>query len=140
MHPRVPDVTRSQILVLGVVVLVSSAGTAAAMSILTKDPNPITAAEGTLSSSPVTVDSQSLAYSGTNATGVDIVLNNTDSSSHTVTLHFALKTSDGTIVERTTITSQSVGAGSTSTITWTFSSEHSVDTFSEVEVTIEQTA
>lgn len=84
-------------------------------------------------------DAQALTYSGTSATGVDVTVNNTDSSSHTISIHFAIREADGTIVESTTETGISVGAGSTQTVTWTFSSEHAVDTFSKVEVTVEQT-
>lgn len=119
--------------------LVVSAGTVAAVNILTKNPNQITAAEGSMSSSPVTVDSQSLTYSGTNAASLDVVVNNTDTSSHTVDLHFALRKSDDTVVESTTKTSISVSAGATKTVTWTFNNEHAVDTFSQIEVTVEQT-
>lgn len=132
--------TRRQVLVVVVVGLVASAGTAAAVSILIKDPHPITSAEGTLSSSPVTIDSQSLTYAGTNATGVDVVVNNTDASSHTVDLHFAIRKSDGTLVESTTKTSINVNTSSTKSVTWTFSTERTVDTFAQVEITVEQTS
>lgn len=125
--------------VLAVVLLVVSAGTVAAVQVLTRNPNPVTAAEGSLSSSPVTVDAQSLTYSGTDATGLDVTLNNTDTADHTTDLHFALRQTDGTIVEQTTVTGVTVGAGSTTTATWTFAAEHAVDTFSQVEVTVEQT-
>lgn len=133
-------ITRRQVAIFLLIGMLSSAGTAAAVNILTKNPNPVTPAEGTLSSSPVTIDSQSLTYSGTNATGVDLVVNNTDGSNHTVDVHLAIRKSDGTIVESTKKTSIGVSAGSTKSVTWTFSSEHAVDTFSRVEVTVEQTS
>lgn len=139
MSPLLTWVTRQQITIFLIVALLASAGTAAAVNILTKNPNPVSAAEGTLSSSPVTIDSQSLTYSGTNATGVDIVVNNTDTGSHTIDIHIALRKADGTVVESTTKTGTSVSAGSTKSVTWTFSTEHPVDTFSDVEVTVEQT-
>lgn len=140
MSPLSTESTRRHVAAFVVVATIASAGTAAAVDVLTENPNPITSAEGTLSSSPVTIDSQSLTYSGTNATGVTIVANNTDGSTHTVDVHFALRKSDGTLVERTTKTGLSVGATSTTSVTWTFSTEHAVDTFSLVEVTVEQTA
>lgn len=130
---------RRQVATVLVVGLLASAGTATALAILTVDPNPITPAEGSLSSSPVTVDSQSLTYSGTNATGVDVVVNNTDTADHTVDVHLALRTADGTLLESTTVSGQTVTTGATATVTWTFASSHSVDTFSTVEVTVEQT-
>lgn len=139
MFKHLAGVTRTQIGVLAIVALLASMGTAGAVTILTSNPNPITAAEGSLSSSSVTIDSQSLTYSGVDVTGSDVVINNTDSSNHTVDLHLALRADDGTIVESTTNASISVEADSTKTVTWTFSSPHAVDTFSKVEVTVEQT-
>lgn len=137
---RVGGITRRHLLVGLIGALVVSAGAAAAVSIITADPNPIAPAEGTLSgSSNITVDSQSLTYSGTDATGVDVVVNNTGSSGHTVTLHFVLEDSTGNEIENTTVSGVSVSAGSTRTVTWTFNNAHSVDTFSKVEVTVEVT-
>lgn len=138
MVSRPNFVSRRQLAALVVGALLVSAGTAAAVTVLPRDPNPITAAEGTLAESPVTVDSQSLTYTGTSVTGVGVVVNNTDTVEHTVDLHFSLRKEDGTLVEQTTKDGTTLVAGSTKTVTWTFSSEHPVDTFSQVEVTVEQ--
>lgn len=132
--------TRGQLVVLGAVAIVASAGTAAAVTIIVANPNTIAPAAGTLSGSPdLTVDSQSLTYSGTDATGLDVVVNNTGTSSHTVDLHFVLEDSTGTVIENATKTGVSIAGGSTSTVSWTFNSAHAVDTFSRVEVTVEVT-
>lgn len=139
MLPTPGSQKRRQVVTILVAGLLASAGTATALAVLTVNPNPITPADGSLTSSPVTVDSQSLSYSGTNATGVDVVVNNTDTADHTVDVHLALRTADGTLLESTTVSGRAVTAGSTATVTWTFASSHSVDTFSTVEVTVEQT-
>lgn len=130
-----------QTVALVVVALIVSAGTAAAVSILTVNPNPISPANGTLSSSAdLTVDSQSLVYSGTDVTGVDIGVKNTAGSSHTVDVHVALVDSGGTTVATKTKSSVSVAASSTTTVSVTFASSQSVSTFTTVEITVEETA
>lgn len=127
-------------MLLAVAVLLVSAGTAAAVTILTVNPNSVSPAEGTLSSSAdVTVDSQHLSYTGVEVTALDVVVNNTGGSSHTVDLHVALRDSSGTVVESLTKTGVSVPAGSTTTVTVGFASAHRVDSFTDVEVTVEVT-
>lgn len=141
MESTVRELLRKRPVVIALVVLLVGVGTVAGVSILTNDPNPIQPAEGTLTNaSDLTVDSQSLSYSGTDATAVDVVVNNTGTSDHTVDMHFRLEDNTGSKVESTTKTSITVTAGSTKTVTWTFSSSHTVNSFSKVEVTIEQTS
>lgn len=141
MKGTVRELLLRRTVVIALVVLLVGVGVVAGVSILTKDPNPIQPAEGTLTNaSDLTVDSQSLSYSGTDATAVDVVVNNTGTSDHTVDMHFRLEDNTGSKVESTTKTSITVTAGSTKTVTWTFSSSQTVNSFSKVEVTIEQTS
>lgn len=125
-----------------IVALSLVAGSAAAVTIVTLSVDSIAPGAGTLSgSSNVDLDSQSLVYEGNNVTAVDVVVNNTDSgSSHTVDVHVALTDSSGTAVVSATNSSVSVAAGSTKTVTVSFSSAPGVDEFQESEVTAEETA
>lgn len=128
-------------MVLAVVMLLVSASTAAAVSIILLDTNPIAPGEGLLSgSSDLVLESQSLTYVGNNATGTDVVVNNTGASSHTVDIHYAIKnTTSGTVVESGVVSGQSMPANTATTVSITFNSEHPVDTFHKLEVNVEET-
>lgn len=127
-------------MVLAVVMLMVSASTAAAVSIILLDTNPVAPGEGLLSgSSDLVLESQSLTYTGNNATGTDVVVNNTGASSHTVDIHYAIKnTTSGTVVESGVVTGESIPVGA-KTVSITFKSEHPVDTFHKLEVNVEET-
>lgn len=130
--------SRRQVAALVVAILVTSTGAAAAVTVLVKNPDPIQPVEGHLmNAGDLTVDSQSLTYSGTDVTGLEVVVNNTGGNSHDVVLHFALRDSSGTLVDSTK-QSKTISATSTRTVTWSFG-PYSVSSFSKVEVTIEQT-
>ena len=122
-------------------VIVVSAGTATAVTIVTIDANPIAPGTGTLSgSSDLTLDSQDLQYSGTNVTAVDVNVTNTAASDHTGDVYVALQDSSGNTVASENVTGQTFTGGATTTTTVSFSSEHAPDTFSRVEVNVEETA
>lgn len=135
MHSRASTSLR----VVVALALVVSASTAAATSILVRNPDPIVPVQGSLqASSDLTVDNQSLTYSGVNVTGVDIAVNNTGGSSHDGTLHVALLDSDDTLLASKT-TSSSFPGNTVSVVAIDFGSSYSVENVSRVEVTVEQT-
>jgi len=122
-----------------VLILLVSAGIAAAVTIVAINPNPISPGTGTLSgSNDLALDSQSLTYSGTNVTGVDVAINNTGSV-HTADVHIALKDSTGAVIATQTVSGANLPSATVTTVSVTFASEHSVDSFAELEVTVEQT-
>lgn len=124
---------------LFVLVLVVSASTAAATSVLVRNPDPIVPVRGSLqASSDLTVDNQSLSYSGVNVTGLDIAVNNTGSSSHDGTLNVALIKSDDTILTSKTTTTSFPG-NTVTVVSVDFAASYSVENVSRVEVTVEET-
>lgn len=124
---------------LFVLVLVVSASTAAATSVLVRNPDPIVPVSGSLqASSDLTVDNQSLTYSGVNVTGVDIAVNNTAGSSHDGTLHLAILKSDDTVLASKT-TSSAFPGNTVTVVSIDFASSYSVENVSRVEVTVEET-
>lgn len=136
MHSR----ASTSIRVLVALALVVSASTAAATSILVRNPDPIVPVQGSLqASSDLTVDNQSLTYSGVNVTGVDIAVNNTAGSSHDGTLHVALLDSSDAILASKT-TSSPLPGNTVTVVPIDFGSSYSVENVSRVEVTVEQTS
>jgi hypothetical protein len=113
----------------------------AAVTIVQVDPNPIAPGEGQVQgSNDLSLESQSLTYSGTNATGVDVDVNNTASTTdHTGDVHITVTDSNGNVLESTTKTSVTFTAGTVTTVSYTFSQERPVDSFSKLEVVVEET-
>lgn len=135
MHSRATMSLR----VLVAFTLVVSASTAAATSILVRNPDPIVPVQGSLqASSDLTVDNQSLTYSGVDVTGVDIAVNNTAGTNHDGSLHVALLRSDDTVLASKTTTSSFPG-NTVTVVTVDFASSYSVENVSRVEVTVEET-
>lgn len=123
-----------------VAVLVTSAGTAAATSVLIENPNPIVPVQGDLTgSADLTVDQQQLEYTGTNVTGVTVAVNNTAGTDHDGVLHVAVRKTDGTLLTDTDTATKTFSAGGITNATVTFGSSLDVADVSTVEVTVEQT-
>ena len=121
-------------------VIVVSAGTAAAVTIVTIDANPIAPGSGTLSgSSDLTLNSQDLQYSGNNVTAVDVNVSNSAASDRTGNVYVVLQDSSGNTVASETVTDQTFTANSDTITTASFTTEHAPDTFSRVEVNVEET-
>ena len=121
-------------------VIVVSAGTATAVTIVTIDANPIAPGSGTLSgSSDLTLNSQELQYSGNNVTAVDVNVSNSAASDHTGDVYVVLQDSSGNTVASETVTDQTFTANSDTITTASFTTEHAPDTFSRVEVNVEET-
>lgn len=127
--------------VLLVAVLVTSAGTAAATSVLIENPNPVVPVQGDLTgSADLTVDQQQLEYTGTDVTGVTVTVNNTATTDHDGVLHVAVRQSDGTLLTSTDTGTRTFSAGGTTNATVTFGSSLAVENVSTVGITVEQTA
>lgn len=123
------------------VVLVTSAGTAAATSVLVENPNPIVPVQGDLTgAADLTVDQQQLSYTGTNVTGMTVTVNNTAGADHSDVLHVAVRTSDGTVLTDSETAAQTFSAAGTTNVTVTFGSSLDGANVSVVEVTVEETA
>lgn len=120
---------------------VVSAGIGAGVAVVTLGVSPIAPGTGTLAGSNVlTIQSQELQYTGNDVTAVNVTINNTDTSPHTVDIHLALRnTTAGTVVQSQTITGVTVPAGSTNTVQITLSPSVSVTEFDQIEVNVEQT-
>lgn len=118
-----------------------SAGIGAGVTIVTLSVSPISPGAGTLTGSNVlSIESQELQYTGNNVTGVNVTVNNTDTSSHTVDIHVALRnTTSGTVVRETTLSGVTVSAGTAETFTVSLSPSVSTADFDKVEVNVEQT-
>lgn len=124
---------------LFVAMIVTGVTTAAATSVLVRDPNPIVAAEGSLTgATDLTVDEQRLTYDGVNVTGVTVTVNNTAVGNHTGIVHLAVK-NGSTTIESTTIGETTFAGGSTTDVTVSLSTSYSVAELDRVEVTIERT-
>lgn len=131
---------RNTVALILVVSLVSG-GAAAAVTITTLDTNPVSPGAGSLSeASDLSINSTNLVYEGTNVTAADVTVNNSASADSTVNIHVALKTSTGTAAETQTLSGKTVTASSSATFNVSFSSTPGVDEFSDIEVTVEQTA
>lgn len=119
------------------VVLVSIAGSAAALSIVNVDNNPLNPGSGSVQGSDhLTLQSQNLNYEGTNVTGTDVTVNSTAASDISGTIQVVLKDSSGNSLE-VVETSASFLAGADTTTTVTFTTDHSMDTVSSVDVVVE---
>lgn len=136
LKPNVPT------LVLVALVFILGMGVAvAAVTIVQVNPDPIAPGEGEVQGSDdLSIESQSLTYSGVNATAVDVVVNNTGTSDHTGDVHISIKDAAGTIVDSTTVSGEEFTGGQTTTVSYTFSEELPVDSFAKIEVVVEQTA
>lgn len=134
------DISTTKLVAVMLGVSIISAGVTA-VAITSLSPSPIAPGAGTLTGSDVlTIDSQELLYSGNNVTDVNVSVNNTDTTSHTVDIHVALiNTTSGETVRSETITGVSIGAGTVKTSTVTLTNSVSVSKFDKVEVTVEQT-
>lgn len=135
------ELSTGKVVAIALGIAVVSAGIGAAVTIVTLGVSPVAPGAGTLAGSDVlSIDSQELQYTGTNVTGADIVVNNTDTDPHSVDVHVALRnTTSGTVVRSTTVTSVNVPAGGTTNATVSFTDSVSVGEFDKVEVTVEQT-
>lgn len=124
-----------------VAISVVSAGVGAGVTIVTLGVSPVAPGAGTLTGSDVlSIDSQELQYSGNNVTAINVTVNNTDTTSHTVDVHVAMvNTTSGETVRTTTVSGVSIAANSTNTVTATISPSVSVGEFNKVEVNVEQT-
>lgn len=112
----------------------------AAVTIVQVNPDRIVPGEGEVQgSNDLSLDSQSLTYSGTNATGVDVVVNNTGTSDHTGDVHITVKDANGQVLESDTQTGMSFKNGTTTTVSYTFTQERPVDSFTKLEVLVEET-
>lgn len=119
------------------VVLVSIAGSAAALTIVNVDNNPLNPGSGTVQGSDqLTLQSQNLNYEGTNVTGTDVTVNSTAASDISGTIQVVLKDSSGTSLE-VVETSATFLAGADTTTTVSFTTDHSMDTVSSVDVVVE---
>lgn len=124
-----------------VAVLVTSAGTAAATSVLVANPNSVVPVQGQLTgSADLTVDQQQLEYTGTDVTGVTVTVNNTATADHEGVFHVAVEASDGTLLTDTESATKTFAADGTTNVTVTFANSLNVSDVSTVEVTVEQTA
>lgn len=130
----------STIAVALVALVVGSGLAAAAVTISQANPNKIAPGEGQVQgSTDMSIDSQSLSYSGVNATGVTVDVNNTGTSDHTGDVHISVKKSDGTVVESKTFSGKTFTSGSVTSVSYTFPNELPIDSFSKLEVVVEQT-
>lgn len=134
------DISTTKLVAVMLGVSIISAGVTA-VAITSLSPSPVAPGAGTLTGSDVlTIDSQELLYTGNNVTDVNVSVNNTDTTSHTVDIHVALiNTTSGETVRAETITGVSIGAGTVKTSTVTLTNSVSVSEFDKVEVNVEQT-
>lgn len=134
--------TKTPTIAIALAALLLGAGVAAAaVSITQANPTPIAPGQGQVQgSTDLSIDSQSLSYSGVNATGVTVSVNNTGSAEHTGDIHITVKASDGTVLESSTTTGVTFAAGSVTSHSFTFSQERPVDSFTNLEVVVEETA
>lgn len=126
--------------IVAVALLVGTGIAAAAVTIVQSDPNRVAPAEGSVQGSDnLTIDSQSLSYSGVNATGMTVDVRNTGSVDHTGTVHLSVKTADGVEVETATLSSETFNSNTVSSVSYSFSQERPIDSFHSLEVLVEET-
>lgn len=123
------------------VVLVAVAGSAAALTVVNVDNNPLNPGSGAVQgSADLTLNSQSLVYSGTNVTATDVNVSNSVTTDHTGDIQVVLKDSTGTILETKGITGVTFTGSSDTVTTVTFASEHPMTDVAAIDVVIEQTS
>lgn len=133
--PNVPT-----FVLVGLALIIGMGIAVAAVTIVQVDPDPIAPGEGQVQGSDnLSLASQSLSYSGTNATGVDVDVDNAGSVDHTGDVHITVKDANGNVLESTTQTGVTFTGGQVTTVSYTFNQERPVDSFSKIEVVVEQT-
>lgn len=121
------------------VVALLAAGTVAAVTVSSLSFNPIEPAEGQVTNSAdLAINGSDITYAGLNATQVDITINNTGGSAHTVDAEVTIKDSANTVQDTAVQTGVNVPAGGSTTIT--FNVNVRVSNLANVEVFVEQTS
>ncbi|MDY7081563.1 MAG: hypothetical protein SXQ77_03955 [Halobacteria archaeon] len=124
----------STVLFIGIVMGVA----VASVTISNVSPNPLEAVEGTMNDSgDFTVKNINVTYEGLDATKTLVDINNTAGSSQTANVFVVIRKDDGTTVETQVNRSVSFTANERKNVTVMFASDHKVDTFDVVEVTVE---
>lgn len=120
------------------VVALLAAGTVAAVTVSSLSFNPIEPAEGQVTNSAdLAINGSDITYAGLNATQVDVTINNSAGTSHTVDAEVTIKDSGNNIQDTATQTGVNVPAGGSTTLT--FNVNVRVSNLANVEVFVEQT-
>lgn len=120
------------------IVALLAAGTVAAVTVTSLSFNPIEPAEGQVTNSAdLNVNGSDITYAGLNATQVDITVNNTGGTAHTIDADLTIKDAGNNIQASATQTGVNVPAGGSTTLT--FNVQVPVSDLASVEVFIEQT-
>lgn len=128
-----------QVVLTVAVLAVIAVGTAVGVSLTVLSFTPLEPGSGQVSESALRIESESLGYSGLNATSVTVDVNNTDTVDHTGDVHFSLIDSAGNVVTSTTETGvRFPGNDTVTSVTISFTPTNVTD-FDSVEVRIEET-
>lgn len=122
-----------------VVLLVFGAGTAVGVSMNSMTFNPLEPGKGAIPDSSLVIDSESLSYSGLDATKATLQVNNTDSVNHGGDVHLSLVDSSGSTVTSASNTSLTFKNNTVKSVVVDFS-DTNVSSFDSVEVRIEETS
>lgn len=121
------------------VLVVIAAGTAMGVSLTKLSFTPVEPGSGQVSDSALTIADASLGYSGIDATGATVDVNNTDTVDHTGDVHLSLIDSTGTVVTSATKTDVRFSGNDTVTSVRLSFTATNVTDFASVEVRIEVT-
>lgn len=122
-----------------IAVLLVATGTAIGVAITSLNFNPLEPGQGAVPDSSLVIESENLTYSGLDATGANLDVNNTDSVDHTGDVHLSVLDSGGSVVASATQTGVSFpGNGTVTTVSMSFSATN-VSKIDSVEVRIDET-
>lgn len=133
------SLNRKRLVAILLVVILISAGTAAAVTLTALDFNPLEPGKGPLTDSVLVIDSEQIEYNGLNATGVTLDVNNTDTADHGGDVYVALKNASGAVVSSGSQTGLTFTGGTVTSVTVSVTSTN-VTKFDTVEVRIEETS
>lgn len=122
-----------------VVLLVFGTGTAVGVSLTSLNFNPLEPGQGNVPDSSLVIETESLSYTGLDATKADLTINNTDTVDHTGDIHLTLVDSSGNSVTSTSKTGVSFPGNNTETSVTLDFTDTNVTNFDSVEVRIEET-
>lgn len=122
-----------------VAIVVFGAGTALGVTMTSMSFNPLEPAQGAVPDSSLHIESETLSYTGLDATTATLKINNTDSVDHTGSVYLDVLDSSGTSVASANKTGVSfAGNGTLTTVALDFT-DTNVSKIDSVEVRVEET-
>lgn len=123
-----------------IALLLVGTGTVLGVTLTSMNFNPMEPGQGGVPDSSLTINSESLSYSGLDVTSLTLDIENTDTVDHTGDVHVSLVDSGGTSVTSASNTGVSFAGNNTVTTVTVSLTATNVTSFQNVKVRIEETA